>query len=216
MRRLHRLGLGILLSLGGLVSCGGSGGAADGGQSTRLSWYSTCGDPVCAGYRGPFPGVPLCSAQKEGDVCTTSNAQCDPQSACNTRLRCTDKDPKQQAGGCPISRATFKQDIHYLSDAQRAQLHREIQALKLATYRYKEAGPNAALRLGFLIDDVPRGAGSALATLAVDAERDQVDLYGYTSMLVATVQVQAEQIEALRAEIRALREAVAQRGRAAH
>jgi len=212
MHRLHSIGIGILFSLGGLVSCGG-GGATDGGQITKLNWYSTCGDPVCTGYRGPFPGVPLCSAEKVGDVCTTGNSECDPKDTCNARLRCTDKDPKQQVGGCPISRATVKQDIRYLSDAQRAQFHQEIQTLKLATYRYKEAGPHAAPRLGFLIDDVRRGSGSALATLAIDAERDQIDLYGYTSMLVATVQVQAEQIEALRAEVKSLRKAVAQRGR---
>ena len=35
---------------------------------------------------------------------------------------------------------------------------------------------------------------------------DQVDLYGYTTMAVATLQVQAREIEALRRELSALRQ----------
>ncbi len=154
--------------------------------------------------------MPLCSTEKAGAACSTANAECDPKDSCDARLRCTDKDPKQQVGGCPISRAAFKQDIRYLDDGQRAQLWRELQSLKLATYRYRDSGPVGAQRLGFLIDDVQRSGGS-LAKLAVDAEHDQVDLYGYVSLAVAALQVQARQIEALQSEVRQLRQAIAQR-----
>jgi hypothetical protein len=149
--------------------------------------------------------------EKAGDSCSTAAAECDPKDACNARLRCADKDPKQQTGGCPISRAVFKQDIRYLSDAQRTELLHEVQSLRLATYRYRDAGRTGTPRLGFLIEDVKRSGGS-LATLALDAERDQVDLYSYTSVVVAALQIQAQQIEALRAEVKQLREAMAERG----
>jgi hypothetical protein len=215
MLKLFRIELGILVALAVLASCGGGGGsnssAASQTQTAGLKWYGTCGDPVCSGYGGPFPGVPLCTTERQGDACTMANAQCDPKSMCNARLLCSDRDPRQQAGGCPVSRALFKQDIRYLSDAQKKQIYQEIQALKLATYRYKDAAPNGTQRLGFLIDDAERHANSTLATSAVDAERDQVDLYSYVSMAVAALQIQARQIEALQAKVELLREAKAKR-----
>ena len=212
MRSTLSTSLGILLTLAAAVSCGGGDAKDTPPLATNLSWYSTCGDPVCGGYRGPFAGVSLCTAQKAGDACTTANAECDPKSECNARLVCTDTDPKRQIGGCPVSRALYKQDIRYLSDTQKAQIHREIRELKLATYRYKDAGPNSSQRLGFMIDDVERSAGSTLTASAVNAERDQVDLYGYISMAVAALQVQARQIDALQAEVKRLREANGERG----
>jgi hypothetical protein len=72
--------------------------------------------------------------------------------------------------------------------------------MKLARYRYTAQGPNAPRRLGFLIDDQE-------SSPAVDAERDMVDLYGYLSMAVASLQVQAREIEALKAEVAQLRRA---------
>ncbi len=209
MRNRSSIRFAVLFGLAALASCGG-GSDSGSSRTAALNWFTTCGDPVCGGYRGPFPGVPPCSTEKAGDLCTVANAECDLKDSCNTRLRCSDADPKQQPGGCPISRAAFKRDIRYLDDAQRAQLWRELQALKLATYRYKDAGPAGAPRLGFLIDDVQRSGGS-LATLALDAERDQVDLYGYVSMAVAALQVQSQQIEALRQEVRQLRQDLARR-----
>jgi hypothetical protein len=206
MRQMSVVSSVAVLAAAALVACGGDdNGGEVGGQATALRWYTTCGDPVCTGYRGPIPGIPLCASEKEGGVCTVAAAECDPKDACNARLRCTDKDPKQQVGGCPVSRAAFKQDVRYLDDGQRAELARELLALKLATYHYKDTGALAAPRLGFLIDDVNRSGGS-LATLAVNAERDQVDLYGYVSSVVAALQVQAQQIEALRAEVKQLRD----------
>jgi hypothetical protein len=73
-----------------------------------------------------------------------------------------------------------------------------VRRFRLATYRYRDAGPADRAHLGFIIEDVEPSA-------AVDAERDQVDLYGYASMAVAALQVQARQIESLQAELFALR-----------
>jgi hypothetical protein len=85
-----------------------------------------------------------------------------------------------------------------VSDAERVQYQRELLEMKLAIWRYKH--DPAKLRLGIIIDD---DEGSP----AVDARRDQLDLYGYTSMVVAALQVQAREIEALKRQVAALKKA---------
>ena len=102
----------------------------------------------------------------------------------------------------PISRRRYKNDIHYLSPAELARYRDELMAMKLATWRYKQ-DPSRE-RLGFMIDD-----NEDLA--AVDAKRDVVDLYGYTSMAVATIQLQARQIEALEREVSEMKKQSARR-----
>ena len=68
--------------------------------------------------------------------------------------------------------------------------------LRLATYHYKpEVSDPSRAHLGFIIEDTPP------ATPAVDAQREHVDLYGYMSMLVATLQVQEKEIADLRREL---------------
>jgi hypothetical protein len=205
--------LSTFLAAGLLISCGGGGAPEPPPTASRLNWFTTCGDPVCGGYRGPFEGVRFCTTEKEGDLCTTASAQCDPKDACNARLLCAQLDPKQQAGGCPISRARDKQDIRYLSAAQKQQILEEIEALRLATYRYRSGGTDGPPRLGFLIDDVERDAAGMLATSALNAERDQVDLYGYISMVVAALQVQGRRIALLQAEVETLKQAMVGRDR---
>ena len=69
--------------------------------------------------------------------------------------------------------------------------------MRLATYRYKEEPNEARAHLGFIIDDMPD-------SFAVAADRRHADLYGYTSMLLATVQEQQERIEALEKQVNAL------------
>ncbi|MEZ4437401.1 MAG: hypothetical protein R3F65_33830, partial [bacterium] len=68
---------------------------------------------------------------------------------------------------------------------------------RLATWRYRQA-PEARPSLGFIIDD-------RVSPEAVTADGERVDLYGYTSLAVAAVQVQAEELAALRAELETLR-----------
>ncbi len=200
-----------LLISGLLASCGGGSEPEPPPTASRLSWYTTCGDPVCRGYGGPFPGVALCTTEREGDICATADAMCDPKNDCNARLQCASSDPKQQPGGCPISRARFKQDIRYLTEAQKEQIHEEIAALRLATYRYKAGGADGPPRLGFLIDDIEERADGMLGRSAINAERDQVDLYGYVSMAVAALQAQGRQIELLQSEINKLQAALVER-----
>ena len=159
-----------------------------------LRWYQTCGDPVCSGWRDS--GLPPCRTETPGEACGPQGATCDLQNMCNSHLLCTDTDPRTLPGGCPISRRAFKQEIRYLTPAERAAYRDEILGVRLATYRYRAAP--ARKHLGFLIEDQEPSA-------AVDAERDQIDLYAYTSMAVAALQEQAKEIAALRAELEALK-----------
>jgi hypothetical protein len=61
-------------------------------------------------------------------------------------------------------------------------------------------GGNDARHLGFIIEDMPEGSAAVLPS------RDRVDLYGYTSMTVASLQHQQREIDALKAELAKLRE----------
>jgi hypothetical protein len=94
----------------------------------------------------------------------------------------------------------MKKDISYLSDAELQALADRTMSTRLATYTYKDGDP--ATHLGFIIDDDPTSP-------AVLQGRGRVDLYGYASMAVATLQVQEREIAELRQEIAALRGACA-------
>jgi hypothetical protein len=170
-----------------------------------LKLFYTCGDPVCRGYTGGS-GAPLCTTEKVGDSCAIDSQKCDPQDDCNALVICASSDPTMRPGGCPISRRRYKEDIHYLAPAELVRYRDEILAMKLATWRYKH--DPSKQRLGFMIDD---NEGSA----AVNAQRDLVDLYGYTSMAVATIQLQAQQIEALEREVAEMRKALMRRSQTA-
>jgi hypothetical protein len=160
--------------------------------------YFTCGDPVCRGYTAPA-GVPRCTTpQGEGAACPAVGATCDPVDECNRLLVCAREDPAAGPGGCPISRAAFKKDVRYLDDRDLDRQHAAVLRLPLATWRYRSDGEGTPSRLGFLIDDVGAAA-------CVDRSGGRVDLYGYTSMTVAAVQVQAREIAELRREVAALR-----------
>lgn len=158
-------------------------------DSLRL--FYTCGDPVCSGYSGGS-GAPLCSTEAPGDVCRVEGDRCDPQDECNSLVVCAASDPRMAPGGCPISRREHKRDIHYLNADELDRYQREVLDIKLATWRYKQDPTKA--RLGFMIDDNESSA-------AVDAKKDMIDLYGYTSMVVAAFQSQARQLEALQRQV---------------
>jgi hypothetical protein len=158
----------------------------------ELQWYETCGDPVCRGWTDS--GLPRCATETVGASCSEAGALCDPVDLCNAHLLCADADPRLQ--GCPISRAAYKQDVRYLGAADRDRLRDELLRFRLATYRYRGAPERE--HLGFVIEDEEPSA-------AIDSPRDQVDLYGYTSMAVAALQAQADEISALRREVGELR-----------
>lgn len=162
-----------------------------------LEWWVTCGYPVCG-----IPGIDAgtknpCSAQRGqtiGAPCTTDGAECDYDASCGTKLLCATSDPTH-GGMCPISRARYKEDIRYLSPDERSALADELQSIPLARYRYKDAPERE--HLGFIIEDIEPSP-------SVDSPRDRVDLYGYTSMAVAALQQQHEELAALRKQVREL------------
>ena len=168
---------------------GGSGNGGSGGGS--LSLFLTCGDPVCRGYT-PQPGVPPCGTEQPTEVCRVEGAICDPQDDCNSLLVCATSDPRMAVGGCPISRRSYKTNVHYLEPEELARYQAELLALELATWHYKH--DPSKQRLGFMLDDHE-------TSIAADAARDQVDLYSYTSLAVAALQAQSRQIERLEREV---------------
>ncbi len=166
------------------------------------TWYYTCGDPVlCRGTWTQDPSIPLCTTQKVGDSCTTLGSMCDPQDPCNQHLVCATSDPTMSGSACPISRAKYKTDIRYLDATDLDLVRAELMKTRLATYRYRAAGPLAPTQLGFVIDDV--GAGPS-----VNPDGETVNLYGYTSMAVAALQAQERELAALRGEVASLRRQV--------
>jgi hypothetical protein len=160
--------------------------------ATGLSYYSTCGYPVCQDGWQPTKDVPLCTTEQQGAACQLQGQTCDPKAGCGQFLVCAGSDPKLQ--GCPISKAKYKSDVRYLDSAERQRLAGELLGTRLATYRYTAAGADGPRHLGFIIDDQPDSP-------AVDARRDMVDLYGYLSQSVATLQEQQKQLAQLRREL---------------
>lgn len=181
------------LALAGALLLGAT--ACGSGPARRPQWYYTCGDPVCRGYEAR-PGSTRCTSESPGGTCAVEGQACDPVDDCNRLLLCAARDPT--LAGCPISRRDAKRDVRYLTPEDLEALARQLRALRLASYRYRDAGPSSPLRLGFVIDDGPPPA-------CLDAAGERVDLYGYASLAVATLQAQARQIEALERELATLR-----------
>jgi hypothetical protein len=176
-----------------------SNGETSNGETSNggtLTWYSSCGDPVCQGYGGPWEGVPPCGDIVEGEPCSMEGAECDFMSDCNAVMVCATMDPKMQEGGCPISRAAFKQDIAYLDVAGRDAFYREVLDMRLATWRYRERS-DAKPSLGVILED---GEDRIWA----DPANDRVDLYSYGSLALVGVQAQADELAELRAAVAAL------------
>lgn len=169
-------------------------GCPTGKDSGTLTWYTTCGDPVCEGYSGPFDGVSACTTEAEGAACPDEGTTCDPEDDCNALLICATEDPKDQTGGCPISLRAAKRDVHYLSVQERAEMARRAREVRLATWSYTWDTPDRKARLGFVIDDDPAG-------FQVDADGRHVDLYGYTSLALAATQDQEARLAAQEAKI---------------
>jgi len=178
----------------------------DAGAST-LRWYRTCGYPVCAAGPGPVCGTPggiPCYTSDAGTPCPAVGSSCSVKGAtcgapsasnCGSIEVCDDHDPRGGPGGCPISSAKFKNDIHYVDENQLEQLHDETMQVRLATYNYQgQYGDPDVKHLGFIIEDNPQ-------SFAVDRGHDRVDLYGYLSMVVAAMQVQEKEIADLRRQL---------------
>jgi hypothetical protein len=186
-----------------LVGCDDKGD--DSASGGALVWYSTCGDPSCGGYNAASHTAAPCTTEVELAGCAPSGASCDLQTDCNTELVCATEDPKEQEGGCPISLRAAKTGIHYVDAMQAERLHQALLEVRLADYQYRDGVASPGQHLGFIIDDQPSDSP------AVRPDGQRVDLYGYTSMAVAALQVQdlrlkeqERQLEAQRAELQAL------------
>lgn len=200
-------GTGAQGGQGGTGAQGGQGGTgAQGGQGGQgggksLTWFTTCGDVVCQGASDD-PNIPNCTGETEGTTCPTEQTLCElPADECNVSLVCAADDPKAQ--GCPISLASAKHDIQYLTDRDRDRIREEVASMPLATWKYNTESPGDKQHLGFIIDDQPPSSA------AVRASGERVDLYGYTSMAVAAIQAQNKELEALRREVESLRDELA-------
>jgi hypothetical protein len=181
-----------------------SGGVADSGggdSGGSLTWYESCGYPVCdygdGGMTPPGEGCPAV-----GSACTTEGQTCGTAMAsnCGVTLICDNHDPTGVGGsGCPVSSRSHKDGIRYVDELELQTLHDEAISMKLATYSYKaEVEDPTPTHLGFIIEDNP-------GTPAVDPQHHRVDLYGYVSMVVAGMQVQEKEIAQLRSELEAAR-----------
>ncbi len=189
-------------SIGGSTSTAGTTSSVGGSSGVQLRWYKTCGYPVC---REPAPdasvpdaGLPCPSV---GAACTDEGLTCGVRSDfnCGVIQVCARQDPTAAPYACPISSRQYKQGITYLGTADLQKLHEDTLATRLATYTYKsEVADPTTPRLGFIIEDQPTSP-------AVDAAHARVDLYGYVSMVVASLQVQEREIADLRKELNAAR-----------
>ena len=162
-------------------------------EASGMTYWETCGDPVCVGHYDH--GVPVCTDQTEGAACSDRSERCDPENTCNSDLLCTNRNPRV---GCRRSRREYKRDITYVTESERSKLLAEVLEIPLVTYHYHEDADTRPLRLGFIIEDVE-------PSLSVNSEQNVVDVYAFTSMAVAAIQEQQEQIEALQREVEALR-----------
>ena len=179
----------------------------------QYSYYSTCGDPVCSQWREKAE-IALCPAGVLiGGSCDTPNYSCDPKNDCNSLVKCTDSDPRTHPGGCPISARQSKRDVAYLTQSQQQNLAENLLAFKLATWNYKNDPADTDQRLGFIIEDVlgdPGAASLFQSSPAVDEKRGMVDLYGFLSMAVATLQTQQREMDSLRSEVESLKASMSQ------
>jgi len=100
-------------------------------------------------------------------------------------------------GGCPVSTRRAKREIRYLTASRRARIARQALGLRLATYKYR-GRPAGRTHLGFILEDAP-------SSFASDMRSKQVDLYAFTSMVLALAKQQQQQIADLRRQLAALR-----------
>src|SRR6185369_2950485 len=178
----------------------GTGGTGTGGAGvTCVPNSSDCPDGVLCGgvccpphhYCQETPGPPICRCGA-GAACTGADscyASLGYPNQCGTFCCSGDS--------CPVSRRAMKRDIRPVGASDLGELYEQLRRIQLSTYQYKAEPPSTPRRLGFIIDDTN-------APAAINPDGNTVDLYGYLSMAVAAVQIQAREIGRLEARIRAL------------
>jgi hypothetical protein len=188
---------------GGPTDSGGDAVALDAAECTPPN--TPCGTScpqgtICLKASGP----------QEHDLgCTTIPPECNGTATCACMAdcfcpqgginQCTVGQGYLECNNGAISRRELKTDIEYIDDGERTALADEALHTRLAEYRYKTDPQATPKHLGFIIDDMPS------ASYAVQADKTHVDLYGYTSMLLATVQEQQKQIEELKQQLAAIK-----------
>jgi len=194
-----------------------AGADVDAGTCDELAWRWGTNDPEPSWVTGSCPagGCPSGTTCVHGAVaaallslgCAPVPPSCTGEPTCGCMgcicgsTQCIGVHPAGYSFECDTqteSRRSAKTDISYVDDAARDALARQTLTVRLARYRYKNEAPEARRRLGFIIDDQPDPSPAVLA------DREHVDEYGYTSMLLATVQQQARELEALRRRVEAL------------
>lgn len=202
------------------ATSGDSGGKPDSGGSDGGTGFDAgpVDDAGCYSYAtndcdGGCPADTVCVSRNAGPGTVSAcypTGQCSGSiSLCACIQNCVCPQPaytgcQQTTGGVmcqggPVSRREYKTDIDYVSDGERASLADQALHTRLAEYRYKTERDGDKKHLGFIIDDMPAQSP------AVEGDATHVDLYGYTSMLLATVQEQQKQIDALKKEVDALK-----------
>jgi hypothetical protein len=145
-------------------------------------------DLGCTALPASCGGVPSCACMSE---CFSGG--------CSGLSKCKKQPTDIECVSPGISRREFKKDITYLTSDERAELADEVLSTSLARYHYKTEPDAQKKHLGFIIDDLPTSSP------AVASDQTHVDEYGYTSMLLAAVQEQQKQIDALKKELAELR-----------
>jgi hypothetical protein len=151
-------------------------------------------DP-CSGVPASTRGLNSCAALqvKRGQACGARSPACFNETRCadghmavSEYLVCADKTP----GRCMTrSSRDFKNDIHYVTSAELAELAQQIESLKLAQFRYKDQRGGDP-RLGFITED-------AVGAPFVSSDGRTVDLYSLLSASIAAIQQQDARIRAL-------------------
>jgi hypothetical protein len=174
------------------------------GSATEPAWVTMscpsggCPTSTTCVHATIAAGLPELGCAPVPTVCDSAPSCACMSCVCGTNSTCQDGtalDPGVICDTQTVSSRTVKADIAYVEADERAALAQQALAIPLARYRYKTEPKDARHRLGFIIEDQPNPSPAVLA------DRMHVDEYGYTSMLLATVQQQAKELAELRERI---------------
>ena len=153
----------------------------------------------CSGDAPSTRGLAPCASLSivRGQSCRANAPSCYVGTTCDDGrhvagefLVCVDTPP----GRCTTrSSKQFKRDVHYLTAKDLETVVHQVQALRLATFRYNDQ-PGGDPRLGFLIEDAPSAP-------FVSTDGRLVDLYALLASSIAALQAQDKRIRALEQQL---------------
>ena len=180
---------------------GGSPGTAEANTVYRSDCSTThpiARDP-CDGTAFETRGLKSCKAlhvkmfkpcKKGAPSCYLERTCSDGRVVPSDFLECA---AKQSSTCFTRSSKIYKEEIAYLSPEELDSLAAQIEQLKVARYRYKDAPDQ---RLGFIIEDAPDAPW-------VSSDKRRVDLYALLASSIATLQRQEARIRQLEQDIQA-------------